>query len=311
MGIKRKIKSMLPDRIIYQYEVVRLLPHYLKSVFELRKKHFKPILLMSNVETVDKIIYEGKSLSRFGDGEFLWMLNKNDTSFQKSSEKLKEELIHIMTTRHKDLLLGIPGGILNPSLCNKQAMFHWTIVKNDIYPDIIKYLDSNFTYSDASITRPYIDYKDRKFSEDSFQNLKRIWENRNIVIVEGENTKLGLGNDLFNNVKTLKRILCPSEDAYEKIDEIINVIINNVDKKSLLLGALGPTATVLAFRLSKLGYQFVDIGHIDIEYMWFLNHEIVRKPVEGKSVNESSSRKCSEFYNQDVSYNHSIIDIIK
>ena len=311
MGLKQKIKSFLPDEIIYQYEVTRLIPHYLKSCLELRKKSFKQITLMSNKDTVDKIVYEGKSLGRFGDGEFLWMLNKNDTSFQKSSDKLKDELIDIITTKRDELLIGIPGGILDASLCNNQAKFHWTIIKNEIYPQIINFLSSDTIYSDASITRPYIDYRDREFSKKSFENLKRIWNNRDVVIVEGENTKLGLGNDLFNNTSTLKRILCPSENAYEKVDEIVQVISEKVDKNCILLGALGPTATVLAFRLSERGFQFVDVGHIDIEYMWYLNKEIIRKPIEGKSINESNSRKCSGIYNQDEVYVNSIIDVIK
>lgn len=311
MGVKHKIKSILPDKVIYQYEVIRLVPDYVRACSQLRNKRFKSITLMSNKETVDEIKYEGKSLGRFGDGEFLWMLNRNNTSFQKSSEKLRLELINIMKNKRENLLIGIPGGILDPSLCNNQAKFHWTIIKNEIYPYIEQYLDSNVIYSDASITRPYIDYRDRKFSENSFKNLQRIWEDRDVVIVEGENTKLGLGNDLFNNVKSLNRILCPSENAYERIDEIVKTIIDKVDKKCLLLGALGPTATVLAFRLSELGFQFVDVGHIDIEYMWFLNNELIRKPVEGKSVNESNSRKCSELYNQDQRYVNSIIDVIK
>ena len=31
---------------------------------------------------------------------------------------------------------------------------------------------------------------------------------------------------------------------------------------------LGPTAKVLAYRLTKNGYQVLDIGHIDSEYEW-------------------------------------------
>ena len=31
---------------------------------------------------------------------------------------------------------------------------------------------------------------------------------------------------------------------------------------------LGPTAKILAYRLSRLGYRALDLGHIDLEYEW-------------------------------------------
>ena len=34
-----------------------------------------------------------------------------------------------------------------------------------------------------------------------FDTLKKIWENKNIIIVEGSQTRLGVGNDLFANTK--------------------------------------------------------------------------------------------------------------
>ena len=41
---------------------------------------------------------------------------------------------------------------------------------------------------------------------------------------------------------------------------------NNV----LILIALGPTATALAYDLHKLNYQTIDLGHVDIEYELYL-----------------------------------------
>ena len=41
----------------------------------------------------------------------------------------------------------------------------------------------------------------------------------------------------------------------------------------MILIALGPTATVLAYDLAKAGYWALDIGHLDLEYEWFLKGE--------------------------------------
>ena len=55
---------------------------------------------------------------------------------------------------------------------------------------------------------------------------------------------------------------------------------------ALYLLALGPVATVMAYDLAKTGRQAVDIGHLDLEYEWFLRGEGVRVPVPYKYVNE-------------------------
>ena len=39
--------------------------------------------------------------------------------------------------------------------------------------------------------------------------------------------------------------------------------------------------------MSKEGYQCIDIGHIDIEYMWFKNNSQAVEKVSGKYVLEA------------------------
>ena len=90
----------------------------------------------------------------------------------------------------------------------------------------------------------YIEYCDIEFSRHKFENLKRIWDNKNIVIVEGKKTKLGIGNDLFDNALSIKRIICPAENAFESLEKIEESIKKNVSKDTLMLAALGPTATI-------------------------------------------------------------------
>lgn len=69
---------------------------------------------------------------------------------------------------------------------------HWRIIRANFLPRLEKFVDMSRKYCDASITRPYIDYNDRCFSEATFKLLKRIWDGKDIVIVEGEKTKLGM-----------------------------------------------------------------------------------------------------------------------
>jgi len=50
---------------------------------------------------------------------------------------------------------------------------------------------------------------------------------------------------------------------------------------------LGPTATILAYDLYKEGYQVVDIGHVDIEYEWYLRKATEKIKISGKYMGES------------------------
>ena len=90
-----------------------------------------------------------------------------------------------------------------------------------------------------------------------------------------------MGNDLLDGAKSISRILfCPVKNAFKKYDQILSAF-DEVDSDVLILAALGPTATVLAYDLCKKGYQAVDFGHISEEYECFLRKET---PMELKSM---------------------------
>lgn len=83
-----------------------------------------------------------------------------------------------------------------------------------------------------------------------FSLLKKLWEDRNVLIVEGAQTRLGVGNDLFSNAKSIERILAPAKNPFDSYDKILSAIVTHC-KEHLVLIALGPTATVLATDLFK------------------------------------------------------------
>ena len=146
-------------------------------------------------------------------------------------------------------------------------------------------IDMKKEYYDTQVTRLYMDHKDKSKAEERFKKLKKLWTNREVLIVEGEQSRLGVGNDLFNNVRSIERIICPPKDAFSQYDKILDSV-KKQDKSKLILIALGPTATVLAYDLSNYGYQAIDIGHIDIEYEWFLQKATDKRPVKNKYIGE-------------------------
>ncbi len=135
---------------------------------------------------------------------------------------------------------------------------------------------------------------------------------RDIIFVEGEQSRLGMGNDLFGNANSVKRILCPSKNAFDKYDEILNATCKYADTDSLIIIALGQTATVLAKDLSEKGFQALDLGHVDIEYEWFKKGVCEKVVIEGKYVNEvPEGRSTCENDNVEQEYKSQIIATLK
>ena len=114
---------------------------------------------------------------------------------------------------------------------------------------------------------------------------------------------------MFDNAKSCIRILGPALNAYDKYEEILEEVLKT-DKDRLVLIAMGSTATILAYDLARLGYQAVDIGHIDIEYEWFLRGTEEKVKIEGKYVCEVVGGNNVPEYIDDEKYNGEIIKII-
>ena len=70
---------------------------------------------------------------------------------------------------------------------------------------------------------------------------------------------------------------------------------------------MGPTATLLSFDLFKLGYKVLDIGHIDIEYEWYLRKAKKKIQIKNKYVNENKRQQKSFTPVKDKNYYNQII----
>jgi glycosyltransferase family protein len=247
-------------------------------------KVIKPPIVKSTDETLNKIINEKCSVSRYGNGEFNIMF-KGEQFFQEFNNDLRLRLIEIIDSHSNNHIVCIPDVFSNMDKFTSRAQNFWNNYLNKYRSKIYRKLDKKKVYFDAMVTRLYMDYKDKSKADERFLKFKMIWDDKEIVLVEGEQSRLGAGNNLFSNAKSLKRILCPAENAFAKYQEIISVV-KKYDTSKLILIALGPTATVLAYDLCKLGYQAIDIGNVDIEYEWFLKRTEVKTPVKHKYTGE-------------------------
>lgn len=130
-------------------------------------------------------------------------------------------------------------------------------------------------------------YKDKSGAPRRFARLKQLWQDDDLLIVEGEQSRLGVGNDVFDNARSIRRILCPATDAWSRYEDILDAVHRHVGKHDTVILALGQTATVMAYDLAHEGHRALDLGHIDIEYEWMLMGATEKVPVPGKFTNEA------------------------
>lgn len=267
----------------------------------------KKIKVNSIEKTIGKIISEKASISRFGDGEMMWLLNVNHGSFQSVSSELSRQLERVLKSE-SDIIIGLPDAFRSVSQFKYRSGRIWRTELSKYGLKFYRILDVKKEYFNANISRMYIDYRDYKWSGEIFDLLKKIWVGRSLLIVEGETSRLGIGNDLFADVKDIRRIICPSRNAFESYTDILTVTENIANKMEdpLILLALGPTATVLAFDIHERGFQVLDIGHVDVEYEWYLIHAKRKVSLRYKDVSEVNNNNPQIRLN-DMQYKKEIV----
>lgn len=267
---------------------------------------FKGLKIKSPEDTVNKIIKNNCSISRFGDGEFFLMFGIK-IPFQIPNKKLIKRLKQILISNEKNLIIGIlPYKIENMrQFKNNVKDFLLRFYNNNKF-NLLKIINKNKIYYSTYFSRFYISYKNYNFAKIYVKKLKKIWNNKEVLIIEGEQTRLGIGNDFFNNTKSIKRIICPKINSFFVYDKIINKTLS-FEKNILILIALGPTATILAYDLTRLGYQVIDIGHADIEYEWFLRKAKNKMKINNKYVNEVYNGRNNISNITDLNYYNQIV----
>lgn len=296
----KKIKLWI-WRIVYA-------PIYMFRYWKCRTKR-RQFLILNSRDTVNYIKKYRCSVSRYGDGELAMIyhyLGKGKASdfyiqaFQQYEERLAKRLYEILVTESEDVnhKIAIPYGIVSvDDYIGLEKIFWQRFVVLDI--DRFSQLFRNkVPYLNSCFTRFYMGHRQCDV-EKYITLMKEIWEKQNICIVEGTNSRLGVGNDLFENAKSISRILCPPTNAFSIYDDIF-ASIKQYTKFDLYLIALGHTATVLTFDLAKIGLWAVDIGHVDIEYEWFrmkvkkkvaISNKYVNEVPDGRVLTETSDQK--------------------
>lgn len=254
-------------------------------------------IIKNTDETLDKILQEHCSMSRYGDGEFEVMTGSGN-GFCTYSPFLAEKLKTILSEEIPNHIVGLPYAVISQENLNLRTKVFWIAFFSKTFNNWKKYLKPRRVYYNTDVTRFYFAYKDKSVCEGYLKKLKQIWNQQRVLLIEGEYSRLGVNNDLFDNVKELQRILGPAKNAYTQYEALLEKAKAN-GKGKLILLALGQTATALSYDLAKAGFWAIDIGHLDVEYEWFLRKAKDKVKIEGKHVNEAKYVPTEEkFSNQ-------------
>ncbi|WP_119008222.1 GT-D fold domain-containing glycosyltransferase [Vibrio superstes] len=257
--------------------------------------------ILTKKETI--ILSKSRSISRFGDGEFL-IMNGGSIGFQEKNKKLAERLQEVLLSNEVGHICCIPGSFssLKDYKFKNKIFWIYCVGKNKELLRKLYDVKRNCKFGDANFTRFYMSTPSylRHNLDQLLNEAFDIWKDKRVLVVEGNGTRLGVGNDLFKDCQSVERIICRNKNAFDDYTLVLEKTLEYSVDFDLVLIALGPTATVLAYDLAKKGIHAIDIGHFDIEYEWLLKRAEKKVAIENKNVNEADSRTVASDNSEDA-----------
>lgn len=224
--------------------------------------HFRGIRKHSYLNSKDTIKYllaNNKSLIRWGDGESSILFGR-PIHFQESNKELSnslKEIIKTYSSTNSNFLLAAPSKYLEASI--------FTLLKNK---KLIIWLRTRYIFGkliskesilgDAFIFRPLSTLKNNE--------IEKLWLGFNIIFVHPEQA-IYLDFKKKYPQNKVKFVKINDKNAFSNIDSIMQEIKEIIKDKEFervntkILICAGPSAKVLIYELSALGYTCYDLGH--------------------------------------------------
>ncbi|MDL2263821.1 GT-D fold domain-containing protein [Synergistaceae bacterium OttesenSCG-928-I11] len=224
-------------------------------------------------DTLQRLLDTSDSFARFGDGEFFLMYGGSVPFNQEFDATLQRRLREIVATQEKGLMVGIPY----------HFFYNWTSsgevlreldTRNSygsiaaIRAGVLRCVDLSKQYGDAACTLAFFGFKEKDFDA-HFAKVRSIWADKDICIICGETVFKNVGADVFDTARSVEYLYGPPWNAFSAYDDILKCVVDGVDPQKIVVIILGPTATVLAYDLHKLGYRALDLGHIAKDYYYW------------------------------------------
>jgi hypothetical protein len=213
-------------------------------------------------ETTLNLMLMGRSIARFGDGEWRCAVGGGCTS-QRPDPKLARELKDVLKYTGDNYIVGLPNPFDKRGAPREESWIRYTQAE---YTNLLR----PGPYHSSFITRPdnapWID------TPEYWAKVRKLWEKVDVTLVVGA-AKDGSGPEkksittemIGDSANSVRTIIGPRQHAYAEIDDIEKQIGKSPGR---VLLCLGTAATVLAYRLAKKGIHALDVGHIGM----FLRH---------------------------------------
>jgi len=210
--------------------------------------------VVDEFDTLRQVI-AGKSIARYGDGEFNLVRGGNCVS-QRRVPGIQIELQNILKGNNPNLLVAIPRlDVRSPKNVNwMKCCLHYG-----------SYLSPTKQYHSAFITRP--DSAPWIATDEYYGMIESLWQGQDITMVYGSQRSLSNTFPAMLSAKSIAVVETDYAHTYPKIDMIEQQIRAAKNKRVLLM--CGPTATCLAARLAG-DFHAIDLGHIG---MWWMAHK--------------------------------------
>ena len=278
---------------------------YVSSIDASKQQARFNLHVLDSQETLDYIERYQPSVARLGDGEISLMLGAGQV-FQDTDPLLEKRLREIVETPSNPRLLVCLSDTFHDIGRLVPKAQDWWRCHQQTFSSFYEQLGKlGNTYGNTMVTRPYMDFQDRSQARKIFHRIKKWWQDRDLLIVEGAYTRSGVGSDLYDNARSVQRILCPPKNAWGKYQEI-EAAIKRYGEGKLVLVMLGMAATVIAADLADWG-QVIDSGHLDPEYEWYRQGAVSRVPIQGKHTAEMNYDEGVPQSIDDPQYNAEII----
>lgn len=197
--------------------------------------------VLTEDETLD-LVLAGRSLSRWGDGEFKIACNSASIKSQPYDRALQKRLMGALR-EPGDCIVGIPNIDAPTPKADFWERYRWT----ERHLPVQEYGSSFVTRPDSA---PWID------RPDYWAKVESLWLGRPVTLVRGSGKSL-TAEDLMG-AGEVTEIIGPRQGAWSDY----SALLKRIGRPERALLCLGPTATVMAVDLCARGVHAIDLGHI-------------------------------------------------
>jgi len=217
---------------------------------------FAQKVVFYDMESIQTLLKNGKSIIRLGDGEIQLLLGR-PMPYDIPNANLRRKLIAIIKQykRQSKYILAIPQKIVTPNsiLVEESLKRIWLPFK------VIYFLlfPKKVSYMDALSFRP-------EFDQGMFSEIVAPFlADKHVIFVTRKETIERI-KETNHMLEKPSFIITDEKNTFSKYRSIKQNILNRIDpvnkQNTVVLFALGPAAKVLVWELSEEGVQCIDLG---------------------------------------------------